>query len=872
MRVRSTASPLPTTRGRSIPRVLYQQPREVVQSPLSPVQTPIVPFGSPVRAGTALTGTRRSLSPVVGTTARLLGTTCQPLQPIFAADAAAARPVIAAAPAAVIAAAAPPQWRGRSQSPQRTTVPAAATLGSWSPLKGLETPRPPSVKTHLQSIGRRTMPLPATAAMILPVHRAQSSTSVATGAAAPRTVTRVKAPDTRAADAAAPRSLSPTRGVVPLQRAAAATAKAPAAAVASVVRDVYPASPPPTQRSPATTGANGGGHAHGAATPEVELLACQEAAPPLGAGDDYAAECVGNGGSVLPIDSNSSEPVEHLERGAELTVGEYRLRVLDVLGSGSYSVVWLAEVVGPAEVPSHFPNGGAPPLVLDAHCPPGSQVALKDVVCRSHASLRQSLFEVQLLYAVERASTLKERLRLPRCCSYRVGVVEGGWCVRTVMTRLPGEQLDDWLRRAATIASTPAEGEAEPARSLAPWTSHFIPGARMAGRLIRQVGPTLEQLAPLAWHRDVNSHNLLVSDAGTDAFLSPDAAGDHADFTLCDLGLAVDAQSWGSADGAWRVTDIGGDCRYWPASSWMVHLYGADYLATQEDFCRQYQTRLDIHGLGITAIEILCTVASAARDAGAPREAPGEESTSAAEGRGDGLHWDRLLDAWEVYHKTVGSWWEMIYSIFSVGGDFRPVHSWLVEQCATDKVEALIAELRRALRECADNVACSATASVLRVLADLADEASTMELSEACQLLEPAEASGVPATNGRAAAAAQPSACAPATSPGGEAGLAQAQQAAAPALPTAAAPACEVLPDTSSRDSIGQQVAELQNYKCWVLQDFERLQQVKLRLTEYARQIGEGCIAGPRLCEELASLRKEGAMRSELPVLPTLST
>lgn len=339
----------------------------------------------------------------------------------------------------------------------------------------------------------------------------------------------------------------------------------------------------------------------------------------------------------------------------------------------------------------------------------------------------------------------------------------------------------------------------------------------MARRLILQVGPTLEQLAPLAWHRDVNSHNLLVSDGTTNSLLAPDDAGDHADFALCDLGLAVDSQSWGTVDGAWRVTDIGGDCRYWPASSWMVHLYGAEYLATQEDFCRQYQSRLDIHGLGITAIEILCTVASAARVAGAPNEGYYDGSV--------GNTWDRLLDAWELYHKTVGSWWEMIYSIFSVGGDFRPVHSWLVQECATDKVEAMIAELRGSLRECADNIPCSATAAVMRVIADLTDERSSMELSDACRMLSKYEES--PYLSGR------------------DADVMVASKVEAPL-------------DEPSPEDTARQVAELQHHKCRLQQDLERLQQVKLKLREYARLIGDGCVAGQRVCEDLACLRKEG--------------
>merc|ERR1719356_206318 len=191
------------------------------------------------------------------------------------------------------------------------------------------------------------------------------------------------------------------------------------------------------------------------------------------------------------------------------------------------------------------------------------------------------------------------------------------------MSCLPGEQLELWLHGTSDSACASA--------ATTPWTSHLRQGCAMADLLIRQLGPTLEMLAPLAWHRDVNSHNVLVSDVP--GHLGVDDGVSVASFWLCDLGLAVASESWvsdpappgtgGAEQGAWRVTDIGGDCRYWPASSWMVHCYGADYLASRQDFCRQYQTRLDVHGLGITAIEVICAVALAARGAGAAAGADG---------------------------------------------------------------------------------------------------------------------------------------------------------------------------------------------------------------------------------------------------------
>lgn len=453
-------------------------------------------------------------------------------------------------------------------------------------------------------------------------------------------------------------------------------------------------------------------------------------------------------GAVQGRPLHDTDPLQ-LEPGIEIRMGDHRLRCVHVLGSGSYSVVWRAEVLNSRDYA--YPEGRAPGSRMVGE----REVALKDVLCRSEAVLRQSLFEVQLLLALERrvlltnanGHSVRYPLRLPRCFAYKVALCDDGWRVRTAMTRLPGEQLDDWLRRAAIAVTEDLQRPLGPGERRRSWTSQLRRGCKMAEALVRQIGPTLQSLAPLAWHRDVNSHNVLVSTsheadgpmayAGSAGQLlcdSPEDSGYGATYWLIDLGLAVDAQSWVSPegnmqDGAWRVTDIGGDCRYWPASSWMVHLYGADYLVGREDFCRQYQWRLDSFGLGITAVELLCSTALAARLAGAPPEEGGASLNDA--------RWARVLDAWQKYYDRAGTWWEQIYAVFSCGGDFRPVHAWLSEEQVADQVVELMGDLREGLREC---MACSdqRTARVLYVLAELIDEASELELEQLCDMLGPA--------------------------------------------------------------------------------------------------------------------------------------
>lgn len=388
--------------------------------------------------------------------------------------------------------------------------------------------------------------------------------------------------------------------------------------------------------------------------------------------------------------------------GTELQVGFMRLRCEEMLGSGSYSTVWLANVVSQSQRQEQQPV---------------KSVALKDVFCRGEAALQQSLFEVQLLMAVERRMNRSKEPhpppRLPRCLTYQVDPSDEGWSVRMALTRLKGEQLDGWLQRSCEIS--------DDSMLQRPWKDQLKGGCVLARHLLEQLGPTLQNLAPLAWHRDVNSHNVLIcNEASEDGTLHAKGEELKASFWLCDLGLAVDSQSWTSEESLWRTTDIGGDCRYWPASCWMVHCFGADYLEERPNLCRQYQSRLDIHALGITAIEILCTGALALRTAGAPA---GDAAAC----------WSELLDAWKEYHETVSDWWQAIYSVFSCGGDFRPVHAWLVEIGAPDKILGLVGAMRKALNACAD-VSDSSTANLLRAVAEATHEDSTMDLLEICNM------------------------------------------------------------------------------------------------------------------------------------------
>merc|ERR1719421_1271729 len=105
------------------------------------------------------------------------------------------------------------------------------------------------------------------------------------------------------------------------------------------------------------------------------------------------------------------------------------------------------------------------------------------------------------------------------------------------MTCLPGETLDSWLQRKPVAPQEPeAKNRGQP----------FQRGCALAARLLAQVGPTLHKLSKMAYHRDVNSHNIMISDCQNGIPGRDGSTEDVANVTfgLIDFGLAVDAEAW----------------------------------------------------------------------------------------------------------------------------------------------------------------------------------------------------------------------------------------------------------------------------------------------------------------------------------------
>jgi len=383
----------------------------------------------------------------------------------------------------------------------------------------------------------------------------------------------------------------------------------------------------------------------------------------------------------LSVEGEDEDAMYH--ENFQVRIGDHCFQCLDVLGKGSYSEVWRARVL--------TEGAGV------------TEVALKDVLGRSEGELEQAVFEVQILLELERSVTTKginqDQMRIPRCISYKVLEAPDGGRVRMAMTVAPGESLDVFMLKPAP----------------AWWTrsTTIQIGCALAAQLVRQLAPTLDNLAPIAWHRDISSHNILIN--GLQEETTARTVVENTTFWLIDFGLAVDSQTW-VLDEAWRTKDIGGDCRYWPPSSWIMHLLGPEGFIHRPAFCEQYKHRLDIHGLGISALELLCTVALMA---------PSSDGLNKHERQGA---WVQLFQVWQVYRQDVWRWWSEVYTVFSQGGDLKPVQHKLLQEGIIEQLIAILTRFRRALRGCAAGVEEPGLAAFLRALADMVDEDSCSSL------------------------------------------------------------------------------------------------------------------------------------------------
>jgi len=193
------------------------------------------------------------------------------------------------------------------------------------------------------------------------------------------------------------------------------------------------------------------------------------------------------------------------------------------------------------------------------------------------------------------------------------------------------------------VAGALSDGEVgEPFDS--PSSVNLVLAARCVKDMITQLSPALEHLSTKAYHRDITPRNVLVEVR----------SGRH-EFGLVDFGLAVDSSKWREE---MLTHDIGGDGHYWPTSSWFVLAHGAHHLESFPALQFEYETCLDLHALGISALRALMELWDSKQLAA----------------QGDEVAWNqvakmlRLRLAWTRYWDDVARFWQPIFDSFACGG------------------------------------------------------------------------------------------------------------------------------------------------------------------------------------------------------------
>lgn len=378
----------------------------------------------------------------------------------------------------------------------------------------------------------------------------------------------------------------------------------------------------------------------------------------------------------------TQQPSIPLAAGAVVQISGCTCHITAPIGMGSFGAVWAGN------------------LQSDASDGELSEVAIKEIICRSQVDLANAAYEGRLLELLMakncRSGPLAKKGKDPldRIPSFVANEIEvtgpESWRVRLAMSKVPGIALDQYLESLQPENGPPSQG---PSEQLA----QFTKACNFALALVQQIAPVFERLSLLAYHRDINSHNVLV-DVGS----SLDNCSASPCFGLVDFGLAVDVTQWRGNFGpeSWHLVDIGGDCRYWPMSAWLQFECGWQELSKYPPLSSEYQAQLDLHALGITALQALAGICSELVESG-------ETSAPSVDTPGPVLpEVVGLLTAWQKYWKNATRFWQRLLDTFRNGGDQNALKVWCIEEGVHNVIGQDLAALRAALRQAGE--ACRA--------------------------------------------------------------------------------------------------------------------------------------------------------------------
>lgn len=422
----------------------------------------------------------------------------------------------------------------------------------------------------------------------------------------------------------------------------------------------------------------------------------------------------------------STDECEIPEKDVEVEVGRRRFELLQVVGRGAFGVVWRAR---------DLETGSR-------------DVALKAVAARDAPAFATAAFEaelLQLLSAALPAGAGSQSSHAPRYISHSSSrcAASGGGEVRLAMSFVHGQPIDRWAYGISdedhkTVAATELlDGRREGAQQ-GRW--RFGRAAVVVKALVAQLAGVFAYLGPIAYHRDVSSHNVLVDFQEN---------GDP-DFSLIDFGLAVRSGSWSKE---WRSSNLAGDPRYWTPSAWMAFAFGFKYVVTHPNsgFQQQYLCRMDHFGLGVLGLEVLFALWQAGEAYDHPSLEPLLEVRKAWSS-----FWVFTIDLFQVFHRQ--------------GAE---VARQRMQQSNEEGVTAFVNHIR-ALRQAVRTAAVHArsqgssfpggpgitgkgVASLLLLLADLVDEKGTAAWQDVPTILSNEDGLGpIPDKAGQSPAGASP--------------------------------------------------------------------------------------------------------------------
>jgi len=414
-----------------------------------------------------------------------------------------------------------------------------------------------------------------------------------------------------------------------------------------------------------------------------------------------ARPCSGEEGETTAgtIVSSITEQFEPLRQPAqdgsrEVLISNRVFRLLKLIGRGAFGVVWKAQ-----ELEGHGGHGDQP-------C-----VAVKAMEATNHENFGAAVFEAELLRLLTMQLPLDCRDSVPKYVAHSACKTSTGGIVHIAMSFIPGFVLDQWM-----YAITDEEHKRVDVNQI---VNGWLPGSRQrsmnlsgacsfAQDLVSQLSVVFAALAPIAFHRDISSHNVLVDIVQEGDSLKPS-------FALIDFGLAVNSGSW-SHD--WNSSNLAGDPRYWSLAAWMALAFGFRYVETHPNpgFHRQYLFRIDHYSMGLLGLEVLFSLWDSDRR-GDVESAPGILEARAAWC----AFWDSVFRLFQMFHLQ--------------GPQQTQQFLELSQQNVLRHMADLLSEVYTTLRAAAAHPANAERAQLLRVLADLVDENGVFAWAEIPDIL-----------------------------------------------------------------------------------------------------------------------------------------